>query len=245
MKNTILSIVLLAVLSVSCNQKNKETQAEKTAVTKTNSEVYACSMHPEIIGKKGAECSVCGMELTEKVAQKTTTKKEQTIDAESQTTEEPAAMLKTKNASQATFPTDPVVIKYLKIKNALTKDDSKAAATAAKIIVATLNSTRSTSLDTKSKSKYNAMVTNAKSHAKQIADNDGKIDRQRAYFSLLSSDVYDLIKAFGTTETVYQDYCPMYEAGKTGYWISETTDVINPYFGAEMLNCGRRIALVK
>jgi hypothetical protein len=37
----------------------------------------------------------------------------------------------------------------------------------------------------------------------------------------------------------------MYEAGKTGYWISETTDVINPYFGAEMLNCGRRIALVK
>jgi hypothetical protein len=29
---------------------------------------------------------------------------------------------------------------------------------------------------------------------------------------------------FGTTQ-LYQDYCPMYDEGKSGYWISETKEI--------------------
>jgi hypothetical protein len=30
----------------------------------------------------------------------------------------------------------------------------------------------------------------------------------------------------------------MYDQGKSGYWISETKDIKNPYYGSEMLTCG-------
>ena len=67
MKNTFLSIVTLAILLVSCNEKNKQAEVGIPTTTKTASELYACPMHPEVKGKKEAECSECGMELTEKV----------------------------------------------------------------------------------------------------------------------------------------------------------------------------------
>ena len=55
---------------------------------------------------------------------------------------------------------------------------------------------------------------------------------------MLSKDVNDLIKIFGTDTKIYRDYCPMYDQGKSGYWISETKDIKNPYYGSEMLTCG-------
>lgn len=243
MKNNILFLFVFAILLTACNQKKNPDETLKPESGVTSGEKYACPMHPEITGEKGSECSECGMELTEKVAQKTATEKEET--PASPTKAEPQVMLKTANANQTDFPTDAIVLKYLKIKNTLTKDDSKGAATAAKMLSTTLNSASSASLDTQLKNKYNAIVADAKAHVKNIGDNAGKIDHQREYFSQLSQDVYDLIKAFGTQQTVYQDYCPMYGEGKTGYWISETQEVINPYFGSEMLNCGRRIGAVK
>ncbi|MDP4747411.1 MAG: efflux RND transporter periplasmic adaptor subunit, partial [Algoriphagus sp.] len=39
-------------------------------------------------------------------------------------------------------------------------------------------------------------------------------------------------------QVVYKDYCPMAFDNKGGYWLSETEDIRNPYFGASMLSCG-------
>jgi predicted nucleic acid-binding Zn-ribbon protein len=200
-------------------------------------------MHPEVTGVAGSGCPECGMELTEKVTQTTAADNESTPVAVAN--EESSAITATGNVSKTAFPTDAIVSNYLNIKNALTKDDSNGAAVAARNLLITLNSSSTTSLDTKSKNKYNAFVADAKAHVKHIGDNSGKMEHQREYFSLLSQDIFGLIKTFGTKQTVYQDYCPMYGEGKTGYWISETKDVINPYFGSEMLNCGRRIGAVK
>jgi hypothetical protein len=36
----------------------------------------------------------------------------------------------------------------------------------------------------------------------------------------------------------------MYNEGKDGYWISETKDVKNPYYGSEMLTCGRMVEAI-
>jgi hypothetical protein len=54
---------------------------------------------------------------------------------------------------------------------------------------------------------------------------------------MLSKDVNDLIKIFGTDKKIYRD-CPMYDQGKSGYWISEFKEIKNPYYGSEMLTCG-------
>ena len=243
MKKILFLSLIATFMTVSCNQKNKEETTLNSDKTEKKAELYSCPMHPEVTGVAGSECPECGMELTEKVAQTNAADNEATPVAVAN--EKSSAITATGNVSKTAFPTDAIVSNYLKVKNALTKDDSNRAAAAAKELIATLNGSTTTSLDTKSKNKYNGFVADAKAHVKHIGDNAGKIDHQREYFSLLSQDVFGLIKTFGTKQTVYQDYCPMYGDGKNGYWISETKDVINPYFGSEMLNCGRRIAVVK
>lgn len=73
MKNLILSAIAMLFVLVSCNQKNKEALTTDSQKTESTSQLYACSMHPEVTGKKGEKCSKCGMELTESVAQNQTT----------------------------------------------------------------------------------------------------------------------------------------------------------------------------
>ncbi|MCL6460922.1 MAG: DUF3347 domain-containing protein [Flavobacterium micromati] len=141
-------------------------------------------------------------------------------------------------ANQSSFSTNEIVSDYLKLKNALVKDDSKAAANAGKKLLVTLKNTNANSLDAKSKKEYVDIADNAKKHTEHIGDNAGKIDHQREHFALLSKDINDLIKTFGTTQKLYQDYCPMYDEGKSGYWISEIKEIKNPYYGSQMLTCG-------
>ena len=230
---TLFITALLAISLTSCNQKVKEIEA--AATTATASEIYACSMHPEVTGKKGAECSECGMELTEKVAQSATIEKNNanTTDVETKN-----GVATTKTVAATSFTINEIVTNYLKLKNALVKDDSKGVANAGKVLYATLNVLDTKSLDAKLKKEYVDIADDAKEHAEHIGDNSGKIEHQRVHFAMLSKDINDLIQTFGTTQKLYQDYCPMYDEGKSGYWISESKEIKNPYFGSQMLSCG-------
>ncbi|HEX9152559.1 MAG TPA: DUF3347 domain-containing protein [Flavobacterium sp.] len=237
MKNIILSSIAAAFLLTACNQKNKQEATTNPETTKSSSERYACSMHPEITGKKGEVCSKCGMELTEPVSE--------TPKAGTKTPTIGASEAAAKPVVSSSFTIDGIVSSYLKLKNALIKDDSEAAARTGKSIVATLNDANPNSLDAKLIKKYNDIAADAKEQAAHIGTSFGKIDHQREHFAMLSKDVNDLIKIFGTKQKLYQDYCPMYAEGKNGYWISETKEIRNPYYGSEMLNCGRMVTAIQ
>jgi uncharacterized lipoprotein NlpE involved in copper resistance len=62
-------IMLLAVVSISIMACNNNKQSE-IIVTDNPNQLYACSMHPEVTGKKDSACSKCGMKLTEPVKEK-------------------------------------------------------------------------------------------------------------------------------------------------------------------------------
>lgn len=220
---------------VSCNQKNKETVASDPKTIQTDSQLYACSMHPEITGKKGDTCSKCGMELTEPVPQTDAIHKH---DAPASQEPVKSAAEVAKTATQSKFSIDKIVSNYLQMKNALVKDDSKSAANAGKELFVTLNKINLSSLDAKSKAKFIDIADDAKEHAEHIGDNSSKIDHQREHFVMLSKDVNDLIEVFGTTQKLYQDYCPMANDGKGAVWISEIKEIKNPYYGSKMRSCG-------
>ena len=230
MKKVFLSSVIIVLTMSACNQKTKLSEETKIEKTTNSSDLYACSMHPEVTGKKGEACSKCGMELTEPVSQATKTIPNTVVETKPETTAVTAA--------QSSFSINEIVANYLKLKNALVKDDSKGAANASKTVYATLNSLNSNSLDAKLKKEYLDIADDAKEHAEHIGNNPGKIEHQREHFAMLSKDINDLIKTFGTTQKLYQDYCPMYDEGKSGYWISETKEIKNPYYGGQMLTCG-------
>ncbi len=70
MKNVFISVMLLATALVSCNHKSSDSKANNVTSEADAAQMYACSMDPEITGKKGEKCSKCGMDLTEPLAKK-------------------------------------------------------------------------------------------------------------------------------------------------------------------------------
>ncbi len=220
MKNVIKISTLVIILAFASCKNNKAETHDKVATQNAEEQLYACSMHPEVRGKKGEACPVCGMELTEPV-----------------TGNEPVVE-ETQKKSQSSFSVDAILNDYLKLKNALTKDDSKGAAQAGKELVATLKNLNSDQMEAEFKKEYLAISDHIKENADHIEKSTGKIDHQREHFALLSKNISDLLSIFKTDKKLYQDYCPMYDEGKSGYWISETKDIKNPYYGSEMLTCG-------
>lgn len=87
------------------------------------------------------------------------------------------------------------------------------------------------------KKEYLDIAESAKENAEHIGANAGKLDHQREHFALLSKDINDLIKLFGSKQKLYQDFCPMYNNGKGAIWISEVKEIKNPYFASKMPTC--------
>ena len=131
-----------------------------------------------------------------------------------------------------------VVSGYLSLKNALTNDNGNEAASAAKEINESLAKVNASVLNVDQKKVYDDVKDDIMEHAQHIADNSSKIDHQREHFDLLSRDMIDLVKATGSSQTLYTDFCPMYNNKKGAYWLSETKEIKNPYYGKEMLKCG-------
>ncbi len=136
------------------------------------------------------------------------------------------------------FSIEPLVKNYLKIKNALTKDDAKAAAIAGDAMVADFANLDVNALSAAEKKIFTDVADDAKEHAEHIGSNAAKIEHQREHFSILSKDVNDLVKTFAAGQKLYQDFCPMYNDGKGAVWLSENKEIKNPYYGSKMLSCG-------
>jgi hypothetical protein len=122
---------------------------------------------------------------------------------------------------------------YLKLKNALVAGNSKDAAEAAKSLKTELDKLGGDLMTTTQQKAFTDLGDDTKEHADHISASSD-IKHQREHFQMLSKDVYDLVKAFGTTQTLYKDYCPMVKA----IWLSETRPIKNPYYGSKMLTCG-------
>ena len=134
---------------------------------------------------------------------------------------------------------------YLQIKNALVNDNGVEAANVAKSMDETLRKMDKSLLTAEQKKLYDNIEDGLEEDAEHIGRNGDKIAHQREHFSLMSKDVYELVKAFGTDRAIYHDHCPMYNDNKGAMWLSEIKDVKNPYFGAEMLTCGTVEEVIK
>jgi hypothetical protein len=222
-----ISILVLSITVMSCKdgKSNNEVENNATEMNGTNSDeqLYSCSMHPEVTGKKGESCSKCGMDLTEKVVATPAVEEIKEMDV-------------TKSNSGVSI--DMILDNYFTVKNALANDDSAAAANASKNLEATLQKTATDKVEADLLAQYKTIFDAAQSHTASVRENSGKIALQRSSFSLLSADIHNITKMFETDKNLYQDYCPMYNQGKNGYWISEFKEIKNPYYGSEMLTCG-------
>ncbi|MGC1514914.1 MAG: DUF3347 domain-containing protein [Maribacter sp.] len=65
------------------------------------------------------------------------------------------------------------------------------------------------------------------------------IEKQRQLFSELTQHLEPMLKESISEGTLYKQFCPMAFEGNGGYWISNSDEIRNPYYGDKMLKCGK------
>lgn len=138
-----------------------------------------------------------------------------------------------------------IVDHYLHLKNALINDNGSEAATASKEMEQVLTKVDKSLFTAEQKKVYDDIEDDLKEHTEHIGSNGNKIEHQREHFSMMSEDVYDLVKAFGGGQTLYHDHCPMANDSKGAMWLSEMKEVKNPYFGGKMNECVKVEEVIK
>ena len=81
---------------------------------------------------------------------------------------------------------------------------------------------------------------NLSAEAKNIAETSD-IKKQRETFKSLSKNMFEVMKISKLDETLYYQYCPMQDA----YWISTENKIQNPYYGSQMMTCGKVVETIK
>lgn len=124
---------------------------------------------------------------------------------------------------------------YFNLKDALVADDnSKAKELGATLATSLGNLDVSSNFSDTQKADLKDIIEDAVEHAEHISESD--IDHQREHFKVLSKDVADMVAITGTKNTLYQQFCPMYDGGSA--WLSMSKEIKNPYYGSKMLKCG-------
>lgn len=147
---------------------------------------------------------------------------------------------KTSSASDVknTAATKEIVSQYLQIKNGLAIDNGKDASNAGKAFVEAIGKVDQTSFSVDQKAKWADISADAKEMAEHIGENPDKLEHQREHFAMLSKDIYDLVKAFGSEQVLYKVFDSMSDNGKGAFWLSETKEIKNPYMGKAMSGSG-------
>jgi len=114
---------------------------------------------------------------------------------------------------------------YVDLKNALVKSDSANAQKSAAHLQTSL-------------AAYKGCEPTAAVAGKIAASNN--LVSQRKDFTVLSADLIALLKNAEIEKgTIYVQHCPMANKGDGGDWLSTEKEIKNPYYGKEMLECGR------
>lgn len=129
---------------------------------------------------------------------------------------------------------------YYQLTSALVKADTQAADAAAVAMKAHLDSLPLAKLGDASRRNIlqgAAGDISAELHG-LLLDKKG-LDGRRESFKNVSDQLYDLLNNTGLKgTTVYRQHCPMAFNDRGAYWLSDKTEILNPYFGDQMLHCG-------
>jgi len=127
---------------------------------------------------------------------------------------------------------------YIKMKDALIKDESSNVVVESKKILKNLSKVDMKLLSDKEVHNHWMSLEKEIKIAATLISNTSKVKEQRTYFKNLSSYLTNAIEVFGINEKVYHQFCPMADNNTGAYWLSKEEKVINPYFGDAMLTCG-------
>jgi hypothetical protein len=133
---------------------------------------------------------------------------------------------------------------YFLLKDALVKTDGKTAAIIGKDVLTALNAVKMDELAMDVHMIWMKEMKGLMAGAKNISETQD-IKRQREIFIPLSKSMYELIKVAKYETPVYLQFCPMANDGKGANWLSKENAVKNPYYGSQMMTCGKTVETIQ
>ena len=134
--------------------------------------------------------------------------------------------------------------KYFELKDALVKSNGSQASTKSQELVKAIKSVEMNELDAPVHKAWMKVEKGLQNDAEHIAETK-ELDHQRDHFASLSKNMYDFVKVAKPEGTIYYDHCPMYNDNKGANWLSKEKAIKNPYYGNQMLTCGKVIEQIK
>ncbi len=150
------------------------------------------------------------------------------------------------NATVEMTEVDPTFIKqltafydaYLKMNEAFIATDAAKVSAEAKNTSAALANVQMELLKGDTHMAWMDQLNILKPSLQQIG-NSADIAEQRLEYATFNLVFYKSLKLFGLdNDTAYYQFCPMANDNQGAFWLSETEEIRNPYFGDMMLSCG-------
>ena len=145
---------------------------------------------------------------------------------------------------EAVNPLLEVYIAYFGLKDALIANDGVTASSKAKELFKAIDKVPMDKMAAEQHTvwmKYMTKLSYDAEHIKGVSETE----HQREHFSSLSKNMFELMKVMKPAYPIYYDHCPMYNDGKGADWISKEAIIKNPYYGNQMLSCGKIVETVK
>ena len=133
---------------------------------------------------------------------------------------------------------------YFALKDALVKTDGPTASSKASAMLTALDAVEMGKLKMEEHTVWMKIEKGLKTDAQHIKENKDT-EHQRERFMSLSKSMYELITVAKPAETVYYQFCPMANDGKGANWLSKESAIKNPYYGSQMLSCGKVVETIK
>lgn len=118
---------------------------------------------------------------------------------------------------------------YLKVKADLVQSDNKMASTHTAELQKSIEATPAFS-------EKDVLLKSVQKMAKST-----DIEKQRMALAEISPVLWKVVKADKNSGEAYYQYCPM----KKTYWVSNEPAIKNPYYGKQMLTCGKTVETIK
>ena len=133
---------------------------------------------------------------------------------------------------------DTLLQTYLQLKNALVQSNPKHTAHTAEMALAHMHSIHAKNLSREASAAWKKYEEQLEKMFHQLHHHTD-LEAQRKTFQQLTHTITQLVQQFEpNSSTIYQSYCPMAFENQGAFWLSESEEIMNPYFGDKMLNCG-------
>ena len=126
---------------------------------------------------------------------------------------------------------------YFELKDALVQTDATLASDKAQALLAAMQQVDTNGLSAEAAMLWEVAGKDA-TEAVESLSAETDVEVQREHFEPLSNALIDMVKSFGPfNNVVYVQRCPMVRGGSAD-WLSKEEQIMNPYHGSRMLNCG-------